>query len=116
MNKDVAPKPLASMGKDLSGKPFLQALAAREELVRNGKLTCVVFVRDINSKGQEISGYIDFAHRRVASLRGGESRMLLALNADTRCATRGMLDAHAATASQLSGGQSTAAVSGFCGL
>lgn len=63
MNKDVAPKPLASMGKDLSARPFLQALAAREELVRNGKLTCIIFVRDSNAKGQEVSGYIDFSHR-----------------------------------------------------
>ena len=64
-NKDVAPKPLASMGKVLMGKPFLQALAAREELVRNGKLTCILFIRDNNSKGQEISGYIDLGHRCV---------------------------------------------------
>jgi len=63
MSKDVAPKPLASMGKDLAGKPLLQALAAREELVRNGKLTCIIFLRNTNSKGQEISGYIDYAHR-----------------------------------------------------
>lgn len=63
MNKDVAPKPLASMGKDLTGRPFLQALAAREELVRNGKLTCIIFLRDVSAKGQEVSGYIDFAHR-----------------------------------------------------
>jgi hypothetical protein len=51
------------MGKALADKPLLQALAAREELVRNGKLTCILFVRDLNAKGQEVSGYIDFAHR-----------------------------------------------------
>ncbi len=37
--KENVPKPLASMGKDLTGFPFLQSLANREELVRNGKLT-----------------------------------------------------------------------------
>lgn len=63
LHKDVAPKPLASMGKNLNDKPFLQALAAREELVRNGKLTVIIYIRDMNSKGQEISGYIDYAAR-----------------------------------------------------
>jgi hypothetical protein len=38
-------------------------LAQREELVRTGKLTTILFIRDFNSKGQEISGYIDLAHR-----------------------------------------------------
>merc|ERR1711977_43324 len=45
-----APKVLASAQKDLTAFPFLRNLAAREELVRNGK-------------GQEISGYIDYGHR-----------------------------------------------------
>lgn len=63
LHKESAPPPLASMGKNLSDKPFLQALATREELVRNGKLTTIIFVRDFNSKGHEVSGYIDLAHR-----------------------------------------------------
>eukprot|EP00741_Cyanophora_paradoxa_P018969 tig00021108_g18312.t1 len=58
-----APKQLASFGKDLSAFPFLQALADREKMVRNGKLTSIIFIRDRNSKGQEVSGYIDYAHR-----------------------------------------------------
>ncbi len=37
--KTNLPKQLASAGKDLSQFPFLSALASREELVRNGKLT-----------------------------------------------------------------------------
>lgn len=41
----------------------MQALAEREELVRSGKLTTIIFLRDFNSKGQEVSGYIDLAHR-----------------------------------------------------
>jgi len=63
LHKEVAPKALSSVDKDLAGKPLLQALAAREELVRNGKLTTIIFIRDKNSKGQEVSGYIDYAHR-----------------------------------------------------
>ena len=29
----------------------------------NGKLTTIIFVRVINSRGMEVSGYIDFGHR-----------------------------------------------------
>ena len=60
------PKMLASAGKDLSGFPFLQALAEREEQVRNGRLTTIIFIRDVLYKGnkkREISGYIDYHHR-----------------------------------------------------
>jgi hypothetical protein len=58
------PKILCSAGREYgSAYPFLQALADREEMVRNGKLTSILFIRDKNSKGQEVSGYIDFAHR-----------------------------------------------------
>merc|ERR1711953_1015600 len=38
-------------------------LACREELVRNGKLSTIIFIRDKNAKGQEISGYIDYGNR-----------------------------------------------------
>jgi len=61
--KHKAPKRLASAGIDFKGKPFLQALADREESIRNGKLTSILFIRDKNKAGQEISGYIDLAHR-----------------------------------------------------
>eukprot|EP01119_Soliformovum_irregulare_P023369 TRINITY_DN8152_c0_g1_i1.p1 TRINITY_DN8152_c0_g1~~TRINITY_DN8152_c0_g1_i1.p1 ORF type:complete len:235 (-),score=64.71 TRINITY_DN8152_c0_g1_i1:726-1430(-) len=57
------PKVLASSGKQFGDFPFLQALAEREELTRTGKLACIIFIRDKNKKGQEISGYIDYAHR-----------------------------------------------------
>jgi len=59
----AAPKALASAAKDVGGFPFLASLAEREEMVRNGKLTTIIFIRDKNPKGQEVSGYIDFAHR-----------------------------------------------------
>uniref|UniRef100_A0A0G4FLI9 Cilia- and flagella-associated protein 299 n=1 Tax=Chromera velia CCMP2878 TaxID=1169474 RepID=A0A0G4FLI9_9ALVE len=58
-----APSELASANKDLSHKPFLRHLAAREVLVRNGKLSTILFIRAKNNKGQEISGYIDYGHR-----------------------------------------------------
>ncbi|XP_008691497.1 cilia- and flagella-associated protein 299 isoform X1 [Ursus americanus] len=72
-------KTLTSAGKDLQDN-FLKALAVREEDNRNGKvslnqqesdavhtlkkqLATVIFIRDRNSHGQEVSGYIDYAHR-----------------------------------------------------
>ncbi|XP_029781909.1 cilia- and flagella-associated protein 299 isoform X2 [Suricata suricatta] len=53
-------KTLTSAGKDLKDQ-FLKALALREEDNRNGKT--VIFIRDKNPHGQEVSGYIDYAHR-----------------------------------------------------
>ena len=61
--KSKKPKLLSSASSDLSQSPFLQALANREELVRAGKLTTIVFIRHKNHLGQEVSGYIDYAHR-----------------------------------------------------
>ncbi|KAK4473452.1 hypothetical protein MN116_002820 [Schistosoma mekongi] len=43
--------------------PFNQALAEREDSNRSGKLFTIIFIRNKNSRGQEISGYIDYAHR-----------------------------------------------------
>eukprot|EP00878_Enallax_costatus_P046933 GHUV01057258.1.p1 GENE.GHUV01057258.1~~GHUV01057258.1.p1 ORF type:complete len:194 (+),score=51.45 GHUV01057258.1:860-1441(+) len=57
------PQKLASHGKDVDGFPLLEALRDREEAVRNGKLTTIIFIRDRNARGHEVSGYIDFAHR-----------------------------------------------------
>jgi hypothetical protein len=61
--KDLAPVHLLGAGRDYAGRPLMAALAAREELVRSGKLSTIVFVRDVNARGQEVSGYIDFAQR-----------------------------------------------------
>uniref|UniRef100_A0A5K3FJV7 Cilia- and flagella-associated protein 299 n=1 Tax=Mesocestoides corti TaxID=53468 RepID=A0A5K3FJV7_MESCO len=41
----------------------LTALAAREESNRRGNLSTIIYIRDRNARGQEISGYIDYAHR-----------------------------------------------------
>ena len=54
---------LSSAGKDLKGSVFLEALAEREEANRNGRMTSIIFIRDRNSNDQEISGYVDYAHR-----------------------------------------------------
>ncbi|XP_033125094.1 cilia- and flagella-associated protein 299-like [Anneissia japonica] len=62
LSKRSQQKTLASSGKELKN-PFLKALAQREEANRSGKMTSIIFIRDKNAKGQEISGYIDFAHR-----------------------------------------------------
>ncbi|XP_071952539.1 cilia- and flagella-associated protein 299-like [Antedon mediterranea] len=62
LSKRSQQKTLASSGKQLKN-PFLKALAQREEANRSGKMTSIIFIRDKNGKGQEISGYIDFAHR-----------------------------------------------------
>ncbi|CAL8334006.1 unnamed protein product [Arctogadus glacialis] len=53
---------LASAGKELKDN-FLKALAEREENNRNGILTSIIFIRDRNAGVQEVSGYIDYAHR-----------------------------------------------------
>lgn len=44
----------------------VQELQKREEAVRNGKLATIVFIRDVNANGQEVSGYIDYGHRLKA--------------------------------------------------
>lgn len=53
---------MSSTGKDLTD-PFLLELAKREDANKSGKMTTIIFIRDFNQKGQEISGYIDYAHR-----------------------------------------------------
>ncbi|XP_036619613.1 cilia- and flagella-associated protein 299 [Trichosurus vulpecula] len=55
-------KVITSAGKELKDN-FLKALAQREEDNRTGKVTSIIFIRDRNAHGQELSGYIDYAHR-----------------------------------------------------
>eukprot|EP00761_Pharyngomonas_kirbyi_P006034 gb/GECH01006040.1/.p1 GENE.gb/GECH01006040.1/~~gb/GECH01006040.1/.p1 ORF type:complete len:234 (+),score=61.06 gb/GECH01006040.1/:1-702(+) len=54
---------LASAGKNLVHYPLLQELADREELVKKGKLSTIIFIRDIDKRGHEVSGYIDYGAR-----------------------------------------------------
>src|SRR3989338_95480 len=44
---------LSSYGKDLSNYPLLHALAKREAFVRNGRLSTIIFIRDIDKRGHE---------------------------------------------------------------
>ncbi|XP_054059933.1 cilia- and flagella-associated protein 299 isoform X2 [Rissa tridactyla] len=55
-------KSLASVGKELKDN-FLRALAEREEANLTGKISSIIFIRDQNSRRQEVSAYIDYAHR-----------------------------------------------------
>ena len=55
--------------KNQSGMAW-QALADREADVRSGRLSTVVYIRDRNAGGQEVSGYVDYGHRRGALLYG----------------------------------------------
>ncbi|KAL0221742.1 hypothetical protein RCL1_001596 [Eukaryota sp. TZLM3-RCL] len=54
---------LESDGFNLTDFPLMNILAKFERLVRSGKLAIIIFIRDRNSKGQEVSGYIDYADR-----------------------------------------------------
>ncbi|KAL0232150.1 hypothetical protein PCE1_003146 [Barthelona sp. PCE] len=53
----------SGLGFDLDGFPVLQSLQQMEEDVLSGKLSVIIFIRDYNNKGQEISGYIDYGER-----------------------------------------------------
>nr|XP_047930387.1 cilia- and flagella-associated protein 299 isoform X1 [Anser cygnoides] len=58
-----APQKLrASAGKELKDN-FLRALMEREEANRDGKLSSIIYIRDYNSRHQEVSAYIDYAYR-----------------------------------------------------
>ena len=54
---------MSHAGCKIDHSEFLQALAEREELVRNGRMTTIIFIRDNKNCKNEISGYIDLAHR-----------------------------------------------------
>ncbi|EFC50775.1 hypothetical protein NAEGRDRAFT_34729 [Naegleria gruberi] len=54
---------LCSFGKDLRNYPLLNELAKREAKVRSGRLNTIIFIRDYDKKGNEVSGYIDYGHR-----------------------------------------------------
>ena len=62
LTSPLSHRTLAGSGKELKDN-FLRELASREEANRSGKMTSIVFIRDNNQRGQEISGYIDYAHR-----------------------------------------------------
>ena len=47
----------------MAESPLLAALAEREGMVRSGNLDTIIFIRNCSTRGQEFSGYIDFAQR-----------------------------------------------------
>ncbi|XP_003790102.1 uncharacterized protein C4orf22 homolog [Otolemur garnettii] len=55
-------KTLTNRGKDLVDNS-VTLIAFRHQHTKSGKKSSVIFIRDRNSHGQEVSGYIDFAHR-----------------------------------------------------
>jgi hypothetical protein len=61
-------KALSHQGCPIEGNRFLEELADRELLLKNGRMTTVLFIRCKQKKKEgktepEISGYIDLAHR-----------------------------------------------------
>lgn len=56
-------KALSHVGSPIEGNPFLQALAKREESLRNGRTTTILFIRNQEENKNEKSAYIDLAHR-----------------------------------------------------
>ena len=42
---------------------FLEELAKREFDLRNGRMTTILFIRTLHNGKNEVSGYIDLAHR-----------------------------------------------------
>ena len=66
-NKDLLPEinnkyNICSQGLVFEPNTLLYALAKREEMIRQGKLSTIIFLRDIVA-GHEISGYIDYSYR-----------------------------------------------------
>ena len=57
---------MSSYGQNLTDFPLLKALAERELAVRNGEKSVIVFIRDFDARGNEVSGYIDYGHRLKA--------------------------------------------------
>ena len=60
--RDAREDALASEGLELED-PLLRALADREADNREGSLSTIIFLRSLNERNQEISGYIDYAQR-----------------------------------------------------
>ena len=57
------PKALSHAGSKIDHSNFLKALADRENDVRSGRMTTIIYIRDQKKGKNEISGYIDLAHR-----------------------------------------------------
>ena len=79
VTRDAREDALASDGLQLED-PLLCALADREAANRDGSLTTVIFLRNLNERNQEISGYIDYAQRlktdTFADYFNGKARLM----------------------------------------
>ncbi|CAG5134752.1 unnamed protein product [Candidula unifasciata] len=60
--KSIYNKTILSAGRTFE-EPMLRALQMREESNRTRKNASIIFVRDINECGQEVSSYMDYSHR-----------------------------------------------------
>lgn len=49
-----------ALAEDAVTCPLMQALGAREKRNRSGNMACIIYIRMLNNKEQEISGWIDF--------------------------------------------------------
>lgn len=56
-------KPLYSQGKTFEKGTFLHELAEREQEVRNGRKSTIIFIRYKEKNGKESSAYIDYRER-----------------------------------------------------
>lgn len=56
-------KPLYSQGKSFEKGTFLHELATREQEVRNGRKSTIIFIRYKDQSGKEYSAYIDYRER-----------------------------------------------------
>lgn len=56
-------KPLFSQDKDFPAGTFLYELAIREQEVRNGRKSTILFIRYKDTNGKEYSAYIDYRER-----------------------------------------------------
>lgn len=62
-NAEIMTREQFTTQKEAVEQARLQALADREHAVRHGNMATIIFIRDYNQKGHEISGYIDYGER-----------------------------------------------------
>lgn len=78
---------MAHPNSDSSQRPHpnVQAIAERELAIRDGSLATIIFIRVYNSRGQEVSGYIDLGHRCGQQSRASWQQHNLGATLSTAC-------------------------------
>jgi hypothetical protein len=61
--EDTKERPLFSLNKEYKKGSFLDQLQERENEVRNGRKSTIIFIRYKDKKGKETSAYIDYRER-----------------------------------------------------